>query len=199
MIVVAIIGILAAVAIPGFMQYIKSSKTSEAKDNLNAIVKGATSYFQEEHCFDDTCMAPLTRLYPGKPTNVGKTSGAWAPASTTQSIPSTPNTVIGLKNSPAAQATALQSAPWTDLKYQINQPFYYNYYYQSQGSAASTADAVSTFGACAEASLSESFDSTFVVRGTADGNVGNIIDISKEGATASQVPSALAPAVSTTP
>ena len=29
MIVVAIIGILAAVAIPGFMQYIKSSKTSD--------------------------------------------------------------------------------------------------------------------------------------------------------------------------
>src|SRR5439155_18785067 len=39
MIVVAIIGILAAVAIPAFMDYIKRSKSSEASLNLNKIGK----------------------------------------------------------------------------------------------------------------------------------------------------------------
>ena len=52
MIVVAIIGILAAVAVPGFMRYIKDSKTSEAKDNMKAIADGALSYFETEHDYD---------------------------------------------------------------------------------------------------------------------------------------------------
>src|SRR5512138_2595488 len=39
MIVVAIIGILAAVAIPAFLEYMKRSKTTEASLNLNKIGK----------------------------------------------------------------------------------------------------------------------------------------------------------------
>ena len=49
MIVVAIIGILAVVAIPGYMTYIKNSKTSEAKTDLSALAQGATAYFETEH------------------------------------------------------------------------------------------------------------------------------------------------------
>ena len=41
MIVVAIIGILAAVAIPAFLDYMKKSKRSEAELNLNSSEKGA--------------------------------------------------------------------------------------------------------------------------------------------------------------
>ena len=41
MIVVAIIGILAAVAIPAFLEYMKRSKTTEASLNLNKIGKAA--------------------------------------------------------------------------------------------------------------------------------------------------------------
>lgn len=67
MIVVAIIVILAAVAVPGFVQYIKSSKTSEAKTNLKAIADGAISYFEAEHCYDAGCMSPTNQLYPGIP------------------------------------------------------------------------------------------------------------------------------------
>lgn len=47
MIVVAIIGILAAVAIPAFMDYMKKGKRSEAELNLNAIGKGNKTYFVE--------------------------------------------------------------------------------------------------------------------------------------------------------
>lgn len=49
MIVVAIIGILAAVAIPAFLRYIKQSKTAEATANIEKIAKGAIAYFEKNH------------------------------------------------------------------------------------------------------------------------------------------------------
>ncbi len=45
MIVVAIIGILAAVAIPAFMDYMKKSKKTEASLQLNKIAKNSKAYF----------------------------------------------------------------------------------------------------------------------------------------------------------
>lgn len=45
MIVVAIIGVLAAVAIPAFLNYIKRSKTAEARLNLRQIYDAAASYY----------------------------------------------------------------------------------------------------------------------------------------------------------
>lgn len=49
MIVVAIIGVLAAVAIPAFINYIKRSKTSEARLATRQIYDGAITYGQAEH------------------------------------------------------------------------------------------------------------------------------------------------------
>jgi type IV pilus assembly protein PilA len=48
MIVVAILGILAALAIPAFIGYVRRSKTAEATGNLNALFKGAASYMAAE-------------------------------------------------------------------------------------------------------------------------------------------------------
>ena len=48
MIVVAIIGILAAIAIPAFLRAVKKSKTSEADGNIKKMVDGAKSYFTSE-------------------------------------------------------------------------------------------------------------------------------------------------------
>jgi type IV pilus assembly protein PilA len=48
MIVVAILGILAALAIPAFIGYIRRSKTSEATGNLNSLFKSAASYMSSE-------------------------------------------------------------------------------------------------------------------------------------------------------
>jgi len=47
MIVVAIIGILAAIAIPNFLRFQARSKQSEAKQNLGAIYTAYTSYFSD--------------------------------------------------------------------------------------------------------------------------------------------------------
>jgi type IV pilus assembly protein PilA len=67
MIVVAIIGILAAIAIPNFLRYQAKTKQSEAKTNLGSIFTSQVTYFGEE----DT--------YAGSITNLG-----WAPEGTTR-------------------------------------------------------------------------------------------------------------------
>jgi type IV pilus assembly protein PilA len=54
MIVVAILGILAALAIPAFIGYVRRSKTSEATGNLNSMFKSAASYFSQERAARST-------------------------------------------------------------------------------------------------------------------------------------------------
>ena len=180
MIVVAIIGILAAVAVPGFMRYIKDSKTSEAKDNLKAISDGAITWFESEHDYVGDGFNPLSRIYPTSVEVGGGT--AYAGAATTSSIGA--NTVVGQKNSPNDNTTVatLSAAPWTQLKYQVNKPFYYKYTYTAAGASNAC-----TFGTAAVASLSDTTDSGFVINGNAQGKVGNIIECpdGKTNATAS--------------
>lgn len=58
MIVVAIIGILAAIAIPNFIQYQMRSRTSEAKTNLSAIKTSQLAFQAEQRCFLQITTAP---------------------------------------------------------------------------------------------------------------------------------------------
>ena len=48
MIVVAIIGVLAALAIYGVRKYLASAKTSEAKNNVGAITRGSVAAYERE-------------------------------------------------------------------------------------------------------------------------------------------------------
>ena len=48
MIVVAIIGILAAIAIPNFLRYQAKSRQSEARTNLGGVFVAETAYFGEQ-------------------------------------------------------------------------------------------------------------------------------------------------------
>lgn len=49
MIVVAILGILAAIAIPALTKYMRRSKTSEARVQIAKMFDGASAHFAEEH------------------------------------------------------------------------------------------------------------------------------------------------------
>ena len=52
MIVVAIIGILAAIAVPSFMKFQAKAKQSEAKTNLKALFTAEKAYFGERDAFN---------------------------------------------------------------------------------------------------------------------------------------------------
>jgi len=166
MIVVAIIGILAAVAIPSFLGYIKSSKTTEAKENLNSIQKGAVSFFEAEH-YDSTGLKAITRKYPVAADSNG------TPIPTTIKAP-------GTKQDPAASGAAEKfvAKPWSTLKFKISSPFYYQYTYKT--TTAVDTDYAENFSASACAQLSDPFDSEFNVKGYADGSVGAIVEIASE-------------------
>lgn len=184
MIVVAIIGILAAVAIPGFMSYIKNSKTSEAKTNLNAIGKGAVSYFEAEHYASDG-MSATSKQYPVAGDNPLGTEAD--------------TTTVGQKWSPVDQtnSTNMGLSPWNDLNYVLTSPFYYYYKYDQQGTNMVCKTAVvegktketcapptgtaatyqqSTFQASATASLNDPTDSVFCINGYEDGTLSAITE-----------------------
>ena len=87
MIVVAIMGILAALAIPAFIRYTRRSKTVEATENLDKIIEGEFSYFQREQY--DANGLPVENQYiaaaatpAAAPTDIKRNAvaGAWTAA-----------------------------------------------------------------------------------------------------------------------
>src|SRR5687767_11945138 len=109
MIVVAIIGILAAVAIPQFLDMLKSSKRSEAEINLDAIKKGAKAY------------APEHAGYPvgnADPTPAARCCDSGRPDRKCEPL--------------AAQWNGVE--PWDSLTFTVDEPHYFQYGYDSDGS-----------------------------------------------------------------
>src|SRR5512140_618531 len=87
MIVVAIIGILAAVAIPAFMKYIRRSKTVEASMNVRKLFDSSVAYFEAEHAGSAGALLarqfPLTVSWsPALGTCAGATGGKCSPNAT---------------------------------------------------------------------------------------------------------------------
>ncbi|MBH24086.1 MAG: fimbiral protein pilA [Myxococcales bacterium] len=153
MIVVAIIGILAAIAIPAFIKYLKQTKTSEAGLNLKTLADGAASYYQSEHL--DTEGNPVQTQFPSNDylnTSVDLESPAGVPDGTKVKIPDSEWT------EPA----------WKGLKFKITKPVYYRYSYQPTNT---TTDVQATFSSYAEGDLDgDETTSKFIVWGAADTN-----------------------------
>ena len=119
MIVVAIIGILAAVAIPAFMDYIKKSKSSEASLNLNKIGKNLKASFDADQTFPTTAGALA-------PTVDGDTIGCCGGVGTP--VGAAANTKIINKCS-AEPAAFTADTGWQELEFTLNEPSQYKYEY----------------------------------------------------------------------
>jgi len=79
MVVVAIIGVLVAIAVPSFLRYQLRAKRSEAYANLEAIAKSETSYYATNGLFFDTGVS-----MPGGLSSARRT---WTPAAETAFSP----------------------------------------------------------------------------------------------------------------
>ena len=149
MIVVAIIGILAAVAIPAFMKYIRRSKTTEATMNIRKIFDSSVAYFNEEHALRGGGIVP--RQFPA--------SSAVTPGSTA--------CTAGSSQKIAPNAAMFSSASWQALNFSVDDPFYYQYSFDSTGTTATGVG--SKFTARANGDLDcDSTLSTFERVGTVD-------------------------------
>lgn len=124
MIVVAIIGILAAVAIPAFLNYINKSKGSEASLQLNKIAKNTKVYWGENSAFPPSSGAALPAQGACNNTATGA-GGA---------------TVLG--KTFAAGSTWAADAAWGALDFTIDEPglFQYTFSGGTTTSASATAD-----------------------------------------------------------
>ena len=109
MIVVAIIGILAAVAVPSFMRYIAKAKTTEARGQLSKIYSGARIYYTES---PDPAQFPLTE--------------ALTPAVTC--------CATGGKCTP--ERLQWETPTWNALQYSVDDPHYFRYRFESTGTMA---------------------------------------------------------------
>ena len=120
MIVVAIIGILAAVAIPAFMKYIRRSKTVEATMNIRKLFDATVSYYAAERA--DPSGAILAKQFP--------TAQQWSPnqgACCAQA---------GQKCAPSVSNSLWTLGTWQALNFSVDDPFYYSY--QTQGTGGAT-------------------------------------------------------------
>jgi type IV pilus assembly protein PilA len=114
MIVVAIIGILAAVAIPAFMKYIRRSKTVEATMNVRKLFDSSVAYYEAEH--SNSSGTILAKQFPAP--------AALSPATTCCNG-------AGGKCAPNTSNFATDS--WSALNFSVDDPFYYQYQYASAG------------------------------------------------------------------
>jgi type IV pilus assembly protein PilA len=119
MIVVAIIGILAAVAIPAFLNYMKTAKSSEAVLGIDKIFQGAVSYFDSERVGQGVSATSLQHCLP--------TSASWTPASPAPSAE---------KYFAATYETQWNAATWKALNFQMGDNFYYQYEFDNAGGSA---------------------------------------------------------------
>jgi type IV pilus assembly protein PilA len=112
MIVVAIIGILAAVAIPSFVRYMRKSKTLEAVMAIRRMYDGAVAYYVSEH--GDKNGGMLHQKFP-------------------DSAPPTPAAGIPCANPVITPAAEWGNPSWQALDFAVTDPQRYQYEFKDNG------------------------------------------------------------------
>lgn len=125
MVVVAILSILAATAIPAFLRYVKRSKTIEAQIGLRQLFNSSVAYYDREHA-----------------DSVGNLVPPQFPASN----PVAPD-VEDIGSVKLQTVPPLWKAPtWQALNFWVEDPLYYAYQYDSQGTRLGATFTATAFG-----------------------------------------------------
>ena len=164
MIVVAIIGLLAAVGIPSFLHYIDDSKLSEARGNLRTIADNAVTYFNTEHYFDTNGTHKTDGRYPGcqDDDNVAPVDCGAAAAKTYTTLQPGLKMKIG--------DAEWRKPVWIRLGFRLDAPVYYGYEY-------TTANSTRTFTATATAKFDANKTSIFSIGGSEKGELSMLKEV----------------------
>jgi type IV pilus assembly protein PilA len=155
MIVVAILGILAAIAIPALTKYMRRSKTSEARVQLAKMFDAASAFFNEEHV-DRGQVAligaggGISDLAPHRCPHMAATPSGPTTSGTTPLMAFDCNVGPGGRCVPAVggggagyydMADWTDNATWNGLNFQMEQAHYFHYNFIANNAATG-------FGAC---------------------------------------------------
>ncbi len=152
MIVVAIVGILAVLAIYGVRKYIANAKTAEARNSLGQIAKDAASAVEREK-------GTTAIIAAGGTSDIMRSFCASANA-----VPGSVPAAQKYQSQPSDWNSGSATAGWQCLKFEMDEPQYYQYNYQ----ASDTTAAAGAFSATANGDLNgDSVLSTFLISGQA--------------------------------
>jgi hypothetical protein len=127
MIVVAIIGVLAAIAIPAFGRYVRKARTAEAAGTLSKLWAGSVTYFNTDHA--NVAGNPTARQFPPSVDNV-------------------PGAACGCQAGGRCPGGGVEwrHATWIGLSFALPDPFVYKPRYVSTGSGATSTFSAETSG-----------------------------------------------------
>jgi type IV pilus assembly protein PilA len=135
MIVVAIIGVLAALAIYGVRRYLASAKTSEAKNTIGAIARGAAGAYERETSAAELVAegALSTNANHALCLAAAEVPPGAVPAGTKFQPSTADGDVNGFETGDALTG-------WKCLKFGLTQPIYYQYHYLRDGATPGDGD-----------------------------------------------------------
>jgi prepilin-type N-terminal cleavage/methylation domain-containing protein len=184
MIVVVILGILAAIAIPLYMKFVQQSKTGEAQGNLAKIgqlvqenyAKTANVGASSAVVFADA--STLIARLPGT-TNTAS-CGATAPRTNAEAVPLLDANVQNKTYQPGRSEwrnatsrddpTAASNTAWDQMKFSLQSPIRYKYCYTSTTNPTADPPVIQTFSVFACGDLDgDSTWSEFSRQGTTEG------------------------------
>ena len=111
------VGLLAAIAIPAFVKYMRRAKSSEAVHNLRLLARSSQLYYDLERVSRTGAILP--RSFPP--------SQDWTPPMSACKFP---------KRRHVPKAKYWQTPTWKGLNFTLEDPHYYQYKYLSQGVGA---------------------------------------------------------------
>ncbi len=178
MVVVAIIGLLAAIAIPGLRGYLSEAKKADGVEKLKTIADLALSYYNLEHSYDKSGIYKSKYYYPGCEKD---TDSVLRPKNCSF------GETVSCSNPAIGQKTNFDDSKviWRRMGMQIASPTgadpadglvtYYCYDYESR--ATDTHE--TSFTARAYASLENTCDSQYKVSGDANGKISTMVEVDK--------------------